>query len=103
MSKYKILYWYEIPTQVRAEDENGRVSVRLPERFQLAIDDVAMSANLIGEDEYTDGYHWSEEKTEDGPAQEVAQSVAAMLETKYPTIDNRALAKKLRNKKKRHE
>lgn len=99
MSKYKILYWYEIPTQVRAEDGNGRVSVRLPERFQLAIDEVAMSANLIGEDEYTDGYHWSEEKEEDGTAEEVAQAVAAMLESKYPTIDNRALVEKLRTRK----
>lgn len=99
MTKYKILYWYEIPTQVRSEDENGRVSMRLPERFQLAIDEVAMAANLIGEDEYTDGYHWSKEKIEDGTAEEVAQAVVAMLESKYPTIDNRALAKNLKTKK----
>lgn len=99
MAKYKILYWYDIPTQVRAEDENGRASVRLPERFQLAIDEVAMAAHLIGEDEYTDGYHWSEEQEEDGSADQVAQMVAAGLESKFPAIDIKGMAKNLKTKK----
>lgn len=96
MAKYKILYWYEIPTQVRAEDENGRASERLPQRFQLAIDEVAMAAHLIGEDEYVDGYHWSEENEEAGDAEEVARAVVAMLESKFPTIDIKDMANKLR-------
>lgn len=99
MAKYKILYWYDIPTQVRAEDENGRASVRLPERFQLAIDEVAMAAHLIGEDEYTDGYQWSEEKEEEGSADQVAQAVVSLLESEFPAIDIKAMAKNLRAKK----
>ncbi|MFP3855413.1 MAG: virulence factor, partial [Anaerolineales bacterium] len=60
MAEYKVLYWHGIPTQVRAEDENGRTGVQLPERFQLAIDEAAMAAHLIDEDDYLEGFRWSE-------------------------------------------
>jgi len=33
MAKYKILYWHDIPSQVRATDENGRVGAQLSQRF----------------------------------------------------------------------
>ena len=40
MATYKILYWQEIPSQVRAEDEGDEVTVPMPpefmERFDLA-------------------------------------------------------------------
>lgn len=50
MVKYQILYWYDIPVQVRVRDESGRVSKPLPQRFQTAVDNAAMQAGITGED-----------------------------------------------------
>ena len=44
MATYKILYWQEIPSQVRAEDDTTDVSVELPQKFMVRID--AMAAEV---------------------------------------------------------
>lgn len=99
MAKYKILYWHDIPTQVRAEDENGRHGVQLPERFRLAIDEAAMAAKLVEEDAYIRGFQWGPEKERQGPAQEVAQAVADEIAAQYPEIDWHSTARKLLTQK----
>ena len=46
-STYKVLYWQEIPSQIKAEDDAGNeVSVELPPKFAEHIDDVAAQARL---------------------------------------------------------
>lgn len=87
MAEFQVLYWHDIPLQVRAGDRRNRVSHELAPRFQTAIDQVAMSAGLIGTDEYLDGFRWSEAQERDGPAEEVVATVAAELEASYPEID----------------
>lgn len=99
MAKYKVLYWIEIPVQVRAEDENGRVNLQLPERFQLAIDELAMAANMINDDDYTNGFKWHAEEEKEGSAQEVAEAVIASLDARFAEIDVHALAESLPGKK----
>lgn len=98
MAKYKILYWHDIPVHVRAEDKNGRASAKLPDRFQEAIDDAAMSANLISDEDYTEGFQWGQEHERRGSASEVAESLAAELDLKYTQIDWKATAAKLKGK-----
>ena len=80
MASYKILYWREIPSQVRAEDEQDEVTVAMPERFMARIDQVAMRDGLVGSDEYLAGWHWSDEGERPGSAQEVAEAIAAELD-----------------------
>lgn len=94
MAKYKILYWKGIPSQIRATDENGRASRQLPQRFQEAIDEAAMSLGKIGTDAYTDGFQWGEELEQPGTAEEVADAIAAELDKKHPSVDWRSLVKK---------
>ena len=94
MAKYKILYWQGIPSQVRATDENGRVNRQLPQRFQEAIDEAAMSLGKIGTDSYTNGFEWGKELERLGTAEETADVVAAELDRKYPSIDWRSLVKR---------
>jgi hypothetical protein len=96
MAKYRILYWHDIPVQVRAVDENGRQGAQLPDRFQEAIDEAAMAAKLVGDDAYTDGFQWSPEEQREGTAQDVAQAVADELIAQYPVIDWRATAARLK-------
>ena len=97
MATYQTLFWHDIPVQVRAGKRRDRVSVELPQRFQEAVDNAAMAAALTGTDAYLDGFHWSEPKERDGTPEEVANAVAAELNTRYKTIDWRKTAASLKD------
>ncbi len=95
MASYQIMYWHDIPVQVRAGSRRDRVSIELPHRFQVAIDNAAMVAGLTGTDGYLDGFAWSESLEREGTPAEVAATVAAELESQYQTIDWRHTAASL--------
>ncbi|MCB9009545.1 MAG: virulence factor [Ardenticatenaceae bacterium] len=96
MAKYQIMYWHDIPVQVRAGGRRDRVSIELPQRFQVAVDNAAMAAELTGTDAYLDGFRWSEMQERDGTPEAVAKAVAAELDTQYETIDWRQTAVSLK-------
>ena len=80
-STYKVLYWQDIPSQVRADDDAGNdVSVELGARFAARIDALAQERGITGGDAYTAEWKWSEEQNRDGSAQEVVAAVIAELE-----------------------
>ena len=82
-STYKILYWQEVPSQVRAEDDAGNdVSVELPSKFAQRIDSLAQKRGITGADAYTAEWKWSDEQERDGSAQDVVAAVIAELEAK---------------------
>jgi hypothetical protein len=94
---YQILYWHDIPLQVRARGPGReRANVQLAARFQEAVDQAAMAAGLIGDDAYTAGFRWGEPQPYAGTAQEAARAVAAELEAAQPAIDWRRTALALR-------
>lgn len=97
MATYKILFWHDIPVQVRAKDENGRVGKELPDRFQEAVDEAAMAAKKTSDDPYMEGFKWGEEQDRAGTAQDVAAQIVDELDQKFETIDWKATAEKLRN------
>jgi hypothetical protein len=99
MAKYQILYWYDIPVQVRAGGRHDRVSAALPDRFQEAVDSAAMRANLTGSDAYTDGYQWGEQQENEGTAEQTANTIAAELDTQFEKIPWRETADRLLNAK----
>ena len=79
MAEYQILYWRDMPAQIRVY-ENGRPrSHQLPERFQLAIDSVAMEEGLVNTDAYLEQWEWSERMSREGGADEVAEQVIREL------------------------
>ena len=43
MTTYQVLYWHDIPLQVRAGGRRDRASIELPIRFQEAVDNAAMA------------------------------------------------------------
>ena len=72
MARYQILYWKDIPAQVRVFPDAGRpLSRQLPERFQQEIDARAMREGLAGADDYLEHWHWSEKQERDLPAAEL--------------------------------
>ena len=96
MATVQVLYWHDIPVQVRASIGRERRSVSLSERFQEAVDRAAMVAGLIDSDDYSDLYAWGEPQERDGSPEEVARALAAELEEQYATINWRATADALR-------
>ncbi len=80
MTTYKILYWAEIPTQIRAEDDSDTINLPLDERFMKQVDLLAARRGLQAEDAYLAQWKWSEEHEREGEAREVAEAVKAELE-----------------------
>jgi hypothetical protein len=80
MATYRILYWQEVPSQIRVEDESGDLNVELPQKFMARIDALAAQRGLSGADDYLAQWRWSDEEERDGTAQEVADAVLAELE-----------------------
>ena len=80
MATYKILYWQEVPSQIKAEDAEDDITLPLPPRFQERIDFLALQRGLHGSDEYLEQWRWSDEEEREGSAAEVAERVKAQLE-----------------------
>ncbi|MQG38097.1 MAG: hypothetical protein FI719_07080 [SAR202 cluster bacterium] len=79
-TRVRVMYWKEIPVQVQAEDANGRVTRQLDERFQKAVDAVAMIDGSQETDEYLEAWQFGPYFDQDGTAVESAESVARKLE-----------------------
>lgn len=97
MTTYQIMYWHDIPVQVRAGGRRDRISIQLAPRFMAAVDSAAMAAGLTGSDAYLAGFIWTAAQERDGAPDEVAAAVAAELEAQYAIIDWRGTAAALRS------
>ena len=85
MTTYKVLYWQEIPSQIRAEDDDGNeVSLELSAKFLEHIDATAQKRGFTNADDYLAQWQWSDQQQREGSAQEVAESVKAEFEAKGP-------------------
>jgi hypothetical protein len=82
VATYKILYWQEIPSQIKAEDESDDVTLPLDGKFMELIDSMAAKRGLTSADDYLAQWKWSEEEEREGSAREVAEAVKAELEAK---------------------
>lgn len=83
MAKYQIMYWKNIPSQVKAEDGQDKAKVMLADRFQQAIDAAAMADGSTGTDAYLDGWAWGKRAEREGSAQAVLDAVVAEIESEY--------------------
>jgi hypothetical protein len=83
-SSYQIVYWRAIPAQVKVKVGRERVSRALSERFQVAIDEAAMRAGMIGTDDYLAEWRTSDPQDKEGEADAVVAAVAAELEAAFP-------------------
>ena len=82
MTTYKILYWQEIPTQIKAEDDSEDVTMMLDDKFMQQVDILAAKRGLQAADDYLAQWKWSEDEEREGSAREVAAAVKAELEAK---------------------
>ena len=80
MATYQVLYWQEIPSQIKAEDDLDTVTLPLDPRFMERIDRLAVQRGLQGTDEYLAQWRWSDAQERDGTAEDVANAVKRELE-----------------------
>ena len=83
-AKVRVLFWREVPVQVQAEDETGKVSVLLDPRFQEGADAIAMFDGSYGSEEYLEGWKWTEPSGVEGTAREVAAETAGRYNKGMP-------------------
>ena len=83
-AKFQVLYWQDVPSQLKAWDEFNEVKVELPQRFAVKIDALAQSKGLTSTDDFLAQWKWSEEQERAGTAEQVAQAVKSELEAKFP-------------------
>jgi hypothetical protein len=80
-SKYQILYWQDLPSEVKAWDDFDEVKVSLSARFAERIDASAQRQGLISQDTYSAQLRWSDAAERAGSPREVAESVRQELES----------------------
>ncbi len=79
-SKFQILYWQDIPSEVKAWDDFDEVKVSLAPRFADRIDASAQKQGLVSQDAYSAHLRWSDAAERAGSPREVAESVRKELE-----------------------
>ena len=83
MAVYQVLYWQDIPAQIRVYEGKRPKAYEMPEWFQKEIDRVAMQEGLVGTDDYLDAWQWSEKVEREGDVEVIALEVLAELEKAY--------------------
>jgi hypothetical protein len=82
MARYQILYWQDVPSVLKAfDDDGGEIKRQLPDWFQQEIDRRAMVQGLTGSDAYLEHWHWGEIEERDGAPEEVLDAVERELTT----------------------
>jgi hypothetical protein len=83
MAQVVIVYWRDIPAQVIVGKGRRAAKVQLPERFEQAIDRVAMKVGAKDADAYLADWRKADPVSVDGEDAEVAASEAARLDAEY--------------------
>jgi|Deesub1362A_J573_1020465.scaffolds.fasta_scaffold00569_10 hypothetical protein len=92
-SQVQILYWRDIPAQIKARRGAQRVALPLSDRFQEAIDAAAMQAGATSDADYLDAWRASAWREGPGDPQTLAQETAQAIEREFPPQRLRALVK----------
>ncbi|HEY5041691.1 MAG TPA: virulence factor [Verrucomicrobiae bacterium] len=79
-SKFQILYWQDIPSEIKAWDDFDEVKLSLPEKFTVKIDASAQKQGLISQDAYSAHFRWGDAVERAGSPREVAEAVSKELE-----------------------
>jgi Virulence factor len=84
MTKYQVMYWKHIPSQVKAWDGESEAKRMLPDYFQAAIDAYAMKDGSTDMDAYLEGWKWGPVEERAGDPQEIIALVVEELTVANP-------------------
>jgi hypothetical protein len=83
VASYQVLYWQQIPSQVKVWDDFDEVSVPLSGRFVALIDQAAQQQGLTSTDDYLGQWRWGDVASRDGAVEQVARAVTQELEEAF--------------------
>jgi len=83
-SKFQILYWRDLPSQVKAWDGFDEVKIDLPPRFAARIDATAQRLGLTQSEDYLAQWRWGDEAERPGSPADVADAVRREIEAATP-------------------
>lgn len=92
MSEIQVVYWRDIPAQVKARSGRERLARPLSARFQEAIDAAAMHAGMSESDAYLSAWRTGDWEPVDGPAEGAADRRVREIETAYDAVRLQRLA-----------
>lgn len=81
MAQFQILYWQDIPSQIKAWDDFDEIKIDLGPRFADRIDRAAQSQGLTSTDDYLAQWKWSDEQERPGTAPQVAEAIKNEIES----------------------
>ena len=84
MTTVQIVYWRDIPAQVKARAGRLRASRQCSDRFQAAIDEAAMRGGVIGTDEYLAEWRTGEPQERPEEPEAAAEAVLAEIDAAFP-------------------
>ena len=82
-TQYQIIYWRDIPVQVRGRNGRLRLARPLAPRFQKTVHRAAFRAKAINGLDYIEEWRLSDWQGRDGEVEDVVTAVATQLENDY--------------------
>jgi hypothetical protein len=83
MASFQILYWQDIPSQIKVWDDFDESKIELSQRFIACIDQAAQAQGLSGNDDFLAQWRWSETEERAETVEEVAESLKNELEGQF--------------------
>lgn len=80
---FQVVYWRDIPAQIKVRSGAQRVNRQLSPRFQEAIDAAAMRGNATSTEDYLADWRSSDWQTSEMDPQKLADSLVAEIEAEY--------------------
>ena len=77
------IFWRDIPAQIVVGKGRSARKIKLPERFEQAIDRCAMKLNLTNTDAYLSEWYKSDPVILEGTAEEIIESEREKIEKKF--------------------
>lgn len=93
MTSYQIVYWRDIPAQVRLRHARERSARPLHPRFQEAIDAAAMLAHATSADAYLEDWRTDDWQDKDEDPHRLGDRMVAEIEAAYPVDRLQALVR----------
>lgn len=87
MSKYRIMYWKDIPQSFTVEGDGRTVKKQLSQKVQNKIDAYAMVIGATSTSDYSKQFRRGEWVERDGTPEELAKTLLAELEAEAAQIE----------------
>jgi len=85
MTKYQIIYWRDMPAQIKVRKGRKKLSRPLAPRFMVAIDAAAMAEGKTDTDSYLEEWRSGDWQEREGDNMEsIADELVAEIEAAYP-------------------